>query len=450
MNNKENFTIGSVKKRILFQAVPLILAQFVQLAYNIIDRVYIGRIQGSGVALTGIGVTFPIITFIVANTNLFGLGGVAFFSITRGKGDDEKAKKILGNVIGLQIITAVLLMVGMYVFMKPILYKFGASDESYVYARDYLSIYMLGTVFFMLGSGLNGFINATAHPGMGMLTTLIGAVLNMILDPIFIYGFGMGVKGAAIATVISQFVSFVWVMSFILFKFSLKLSKSDLYLSADIVKRVIVMGFPYYIMQATNSLVQLSCNVSLAKYDSNVYIGVMTVVNSVREMMALPVSGITGGSQPVLGYNYGAKRYDRVREGIRFTAFLGIAYTAFAWIVVLIIPKELMNIFTNDAAMIEAGVRALFLYFFGFIFMAFQFVGQATFQSLGYAKHAIFFSIFRKVIIVVPLTFLLPMMGLGVDGVFIAEPVSNLIGGLACFITMYITVYRRLGREKEE
>ncbi len=449
----KDFSKGKVWSNIMAQAVPLILAQLVQLLYNVVDRIYIGHLPGAdSLALTGIGLVFPLTTLVAAFTNLFGMGGAPLFSIERGAGNDERAEKILGNTFTMLFASSFVIFALCYIFRKPVLYLFGASDASYVYADEYLRIYLFGTTFTMLSTGLNGFINAQGFPKIGMLTTLIGALLNLILDPLFIFVSGMGVAGAALATIISQAVSAVWVMHFLLSRkgkaaYHIKLScmKPEWKLVGDIT----TLGMAGFIMQATNCMVQVVCNATLKVFGGDLYVGIMTVINSVREIMSLPVSGLTSGSQPVLGYNYGAGKYDRVKSGIRFTAAIGIAYTALAWIIVLIIPKQLMGIFTEDAQTIACGAEALKTYFFGFVFMAFMFTGQSTFTALGYSKHAIFFSLLRKAIIVVPLVMILPRIGFGVMGVFLSEPISNVIGGLASFITMYITVYRKLKSETE-
>lgn len=449
----KDFSKGKVWSNIMAQAVPLILAQLVQLLYNVVDRIYIGHLPGAdSLALTGIGLVFPLTTLVAAFTNLFGMGGAPLFSIERGAGNDERAEKILGNTFTMLFASSFVIFALCYIFRKPVLYLFGASDASYVYADEYLRIYLFGTTFTMLSTGLNGFINAQGFPKIGMLTTLIGALLNLILDPLFIFVSGMGVAGAALATIISQAVSAVWVMHFLLSRkgkaaYHIKLScmKPEWKLVGDIT----TLGMAGFIMQATNCMVQVVCNATLKVFGGDLYVGIMTVINSVREIMSLPVSGLTSGSQPVLGYNYGAGKYDRVKSGIRFTAAIGIAYTALAWIIVLIIPKQLMGIFTEDAQTIAYGAEALKTYFFGFVFMAFMFTGQSTFTALGYSKHAIFFSLLRKAIIVVPLVIILPRIGFGVMGVFLSEPISNVIGGLASFITMYITVYRKLKSETE-
>lgn len=441
-----DFSQGRVWRNIVSQAIPLTLAEFVHLLYNIVDRIYIGHMDGVGnMALTGIGITFPIVTLIAAFTALFGKGGTPLFSIARGAREDEKAEKIMGNVFSLLFITSLVLLIGCYIFRRPILYLFGASDQSYVYANQYLQIYLLGTPFAMLTTGMNGFISAQGFPKIGMLTTILGAVLNLILDPIFIFGLDMGVGGAALATVISQIASAIWVLVFLTGKKALHtIKKQNLKIDMTLAKDIIGLGTSGFIVQATNSLVQIVCNVTLQNFGGDLYVGVMTVLNSVREILGLPVSGITSGAQPVLGYNYGAKRNDRVKEGIRFTALIGTIYTIAAWFVIMIIPKFLFQIFTNDLAVIDRGPKALNIYFFGFFFMSFQFAGQTVFQALGKAKEAVFFSLLRKVFIVVPLTLLLPYIGFGVHGVFLAEPISNAIGGLACFIAMWVTVYKKL------
>ncbi len=432
-----DFSQGKVWRNIVAQSIPLILAQLVQLLYNVVDRIYIGHLPGAdSMALTGIGLVFPLTTLIAALTFLFGTGGTPLFSIARGAGQEERAGKILGNTVSLLLGTSVVMFVLCYLFRRPVLYLFGASDASCLYADAYLK---------MLATGLNGFINAQGFPRMGMMTTLLGALLNLVLDPVFIFGLDMGVGGAALATVISQAVSCIWVLLFLTGKKALiPIKRENLRIDGRLAKEIMTLGMSGFIMQGTNCLVQVVCNATLKVYGGDLYVGVMTVINSTREILALPVSGITSGAQPVLGYNYGAKAYGRVRQGIRFTAALGIGYTLFAWLLVLLTPHLLLSIFTEDAAMIEAGVGAMRLYFFGFFFMAFQFTGQSAFTALGDSRHAIFFSLLRKAVIVAPLTVLLPKIGFGVDGVFLAEPISNAVGGLACFVTMYVTLYRKL------
>ncbi|MBQ6794896.1 MAG: MATE family efflux transporter [Clostridia bacterium] len=443
---KNDFSVGSVKRLIISQAVPLTLAQAVQLLYNVVDRIYIGHLENIGdIALTGLGITFPVIVIVAAFTSLFGTGGTTVFSIARGKGETDEAEKVIGNVFMLLVLFSVGLFALCYLFKRPILFLFGASEESFVHANAYLQIYLYGTLFSMLSTGMNGFINAQGFPKVGMLSVIIGAAVNIVLDPIFIFGLDMGVKGAAMATVISQAISALWVVGFLLSKKAiLRLSFNKLRISQNRLCKIVSLGLPGFVMQGTNSLVQIVCNRQLQQYGGDLYVGIMTVLNSVREMVSLPVMGISHGAQPILGFNYGAKQNKRVKEGIRFTATLGMVYTLFAWLLVMLIPKELMSIFSEDAETIAVGAQMLNIYFFGFVFMAFQFAGQTAFQSLGKAKQAIFFSLFRKAIIVVPLTIILPLCGLGVEGVFWAEPISNAVGGLAAFGAMWAMIYRKL------
>lgn len=441
-----DFSIGSVKQHIITQAVPLTLAQAVQILYNVVDRIYIGRLPEIGtLALTGLGITFPVIVLIAAFTNLVGVGGTPLFSIARGRKDDAEAEKILGNVFALLLIASIALSIFCFVLRRPILFLFGASEASYIYADQYLQIYLLGTIFAMLSTGLNGYINAQGFPKVGMLTTVIGAVVNIILDPVFIFTFDMGVRGAALATILSQAISAIWVLHFLTSdRAILRLKRKHIRIERTRTKHIIELGLPGFVMQGTNSLVQIVCNNQLQVYGGDLYVSVMTIINSVREILSMPISGISSGAQPVLGYNYGACANTRVKEGIRFSTVIGVSYTVLAWILVMLLPRQLVNLFTDAPDTIALGSEMLNIYFFGFFFMAFQFVGQTTFQSIGKAKQAIFFSLFRKAMIVVPLTLLLPLTALGVRGIFWAEPISNALGGLACFISMWITVYRKL------
>lgn len=443
---KDDFSQGKVWRNIVSQAVPMVLAQLVLLLYNVVDRIYIGHLPGTNsLALTGIGLAFPLTTLIAAFTMLFGSGGAPLFAIARGAKEEEKAEEILGNTFALLVGCSVILFVLCYLFRRPILYLFGASDASYVYADEYLKIYLWGTPFVMISTGLNGFINAQGFPKTGMLTTVIGAFLNLVLDPIFIFGYHMGVSGAALATIISQIVSAVWVFRFLTGKKALlHIRRRYMRINFKLLREITGLGMSGFVMQGTNCLVQVVCNATLKNYGGDLYVGVMTVLNSVREILALPIIGLSNGSQPVISFNYGARKFARVKQGIRFVTLIGILYTVVAWFLVIVSPRFLISIFTEAPAMLENGIEALKIYFFGFFFMAFQFTGQSTFTALKYAKHAVFFSLLRKVIIVTPLTMLLPMFGFGVNGVFLAEPISNAIGGLACFITMWCVVYRKL------
>lgn len=443
---KTDFSTGPVWKSIVAQAIPLTIAQLVQLLYNVVDRVYLGHMgNGDGMALTGVGLTFPIVSLIMAFAALFGIGGVPSFSIKRGAGDDKTAQDILGNSFALLLVSSVILTVTGYVFSKPILFAFGASVDSYVYAKEYLDIYLIGTAFSMISTGMNGYINAQGFSRTGMLSVAIGAICNMILDPVFIFGFGMGVAGAALATVISQLASAIWVLKFLTSgKASVRLSRKSIRIRKDITKNILKIGTSNFIMHGSNCLVQVVCNSTLQVFGGDIYVGIMTVTNSVREVFNLPVMGIVNGAQPVISYNYGAKQYERVRSGIHFNTIIGAGYTLIAWLLVILFPQFWFGIFSDDVQMSTQGIEAMKIYFFGFVFMSLQFAGQSTFQAVGDAKHAIFFSLLRKVVIVVPLTLLLPRLGLGVLGVFIAEPVSNIIGGIASYLTMRMTVYKKI------
>ena len=386
-----DFSKGKVWKNIIAQAVPLLIAELVHLLYNVVDRIYIGHMDvPNNMALTGIGLTFPMVALIAAFTALFGRGGTPLFSIARGAKNEEEAEKIMGNSFILLVASSIILLVVCYIFRKPILYLFGASNLSYDYANAYLKIYLLGTPFAMITTGMNGFINAQGFPKTGMMTTIFGAVLNLILDPIFIFGLDLGVQGAAIATVISQFVSAIWVLWFLTSKKALlSLKRKAMRIDVSLTKSIMALGASGFFIQATNSLVQIVCNVTLQKYGGDLYVGIMTVLHSVREILGLPVMGITNGALPVLGYNYGAGLNKRVKEGIRFSTLIGTIYTLVMWGVVVLFPEVLCKIFTSDMDVLRSGPHALNIYFFGFFFMAFQFSGQTVFQSLGKSKQAV-------------------------------------------------------------
>ena len=402
------------------------LAQLINVLYSVVDRVYIGHLQGvSANALTGIGLALPIITIITAFANLFGMGGAPLCSIARGSHEEEKAEKVMGNSFSMLLFTGGLLMGICLIFRKTLLYLFGASSATFPYANAYISIYLCGTVFVMISLGMNQFINSQGFGKIGMLTVMLGAFTNIVLDPILIFGLDMGVQGAALATVISQGLSAAWVMKFL--------------------TEIIFLGTSGFVMSVTNGLVQIVCNATLQRYGGDIYVGIMTVINSVREIVTMPVTGLTAASQPVIGYNYGAGCYQRVKSAIRFTAVGCIVFTTVVWAVLFLEPRFFLQMFTKEPGILQYGVSAMRIYFCGIFMMALQFAGQSTAVALNRAKQAVFFSLFRKVIIVIPLTMLLPMIGnLGTDGVFWAEPISNVIGGTACFVTMLLTIWPKL------
>lgn len=435
-------------------ALPMTVAQLIHILYNIVDRIFLGHIEGVGrLSITGVGLCLPVISIIMAFANLCGMGGAPLCSIYRGRGEDEEAERIMGNSFTLILIFGSLLTVACLVFKEPILYLFGASDNTFAYANDYLTVYLYGTLFVMVGLGMNSFINSQGFGKTGMFTIVIGAVLNLILDPIFIFVMDMGVKGAAWATILSQGVSAVWVMKFLTGKKALlRLKLSAMALKLGRVKRILALGVSSFVMAMTNALVQSLCNATLQRAGGNMgdlYVGVMTVINSVREVITMPISGITNGCQPVLGYNYGAKLYSRVREGIRITTAATLIYAVASWALIMIFPQFFIHIFNSEAEMIEAGVPAFRLYFCTFFCMVGQMVGQSVSVALGRSKSAVFFSLLRKAFIVAPLTVILPALGWGVNGVFAAEPISNVVGGLACFGVMIATVYIPLGRQED-
>lgn len=444
---KNDFTQGAVWQVILRMAVPMALAQLVNVLYSVVDRMYIGHIPGVGsYALTGLGLTMPIVSLISAFANLCGMGGGPLCSIARGEGRLDYAERIMANAFTMLLAIGAVITAVFLIYMKPILYLVGASDDTYPYAAGYARIYILGTLFVMISLGMNSFINSQGFAKIGMLTVLLGAVVNIILDPIFIFALDMGITGAAVATVISQACSAVWALAFLTSKRAiLSFKLKNMIPELKIVGRILALGVTGFVMSATNSIVQIFCNLQLRKYGGDLYVGVMTVVNSVREVVFMLIHGLTSGAQPVLGYNYGARAYSRVKAGIRFISAASVGYAVAVWLLIMLAPRALVLIFNNESAMLEACTPAMRMYFCGFVLMSLQMAGQSVFVGLGKSKQAVFFSLLRKVIIVVPLVLLLPSIGgLGVNGVFLSEPISDLIGGTASFATMYFTVYRRL------
>ena len=446
---KNDFGEGSIAGNIMSMAIPMTVAQILNLLYNMVDRIYIGHIPGAGsLALTGVGLTFPVISMIAAFANLFGMGGAPLCSIARGRQDFNQAQRIMQNAFCMLIGTGIFVTIAGFLIERPLLYAFGASDATYPFASDYLKIYLLGNLFVMIGLGMNPFINSQGFGKIGMITVTLGAVINILLDPLFIFVFHMGVRGAALATVIAQFGSAVWVLCFLfsdkpILRLRLKWEAPDW----PVVRQIMTLGVSGFIMNFTNSVVQVVCNRQLQFYGGDLYVGVMTVLNSVRDVSTMGIQGIANGAQPVISFNYGAGKKERVKQGIRFMTVVCIIYTCVVWMVTLTFPGPLIRMFNSESKLVAAGIPAMHIYFFGFCFMALQFSGQSTFQALGEAKYAITFSIFRKIVIVVPLTFMLPMIpGIGLFGVFLAEPISNVVGGCASFFTMLFVVWhKRLG-----
>ena len=421
--DENNFARGSIPRHIINLAGPMIVAQLINVLYNVIDRIYIGRIPDvATLAMGGLGLCLPLISIIIAFANLFGMGGAPLCSIARGRGDIEEAEEIMGNSFMLLIIFGIVLTVIGLIFKEDLLWLFGASEHTIGYANDYMTIYLLGTVFVLIGLGMNSFINSQGFAKIGMMTVLLGAIVNIILDPIFIFGLDLGVKGAAFATVISQFISALWTLRFLTGKKTiLKIKKQYLSLKVKYVTKIISLGMAGFMMAITNSIVTIVCNATLQQYGGDLYIAIMTIINSIREVASLP----------------------RVLQGIKFVTLTALSMMLIVWLAITVFPELFIKIFSHNQEIITHGVSALRLYFFGFFMMSFQMTGQAAAVGLGKSKQAVFFSIFRKVIIVAPLTVILPIY-IGIDGVFIAEAISNFIGGGACYITMWFTIAKKL------
>ena len=445
---KVDFENDTITKSMIQTALPMLVAQIISLLYNIVDRIYIGRIEGYGTqALGAIGLCFPIVMLIGGFTNMFGLGGAPLFSIELGRNDREKACDVLNTAFRLEILTGSVLMVFCELFAPQILSLFGATAEELRFSVPYIRIYLIGTIFTMLATGMNPYLNAQGYATIGMKSVLVGAVSNIILDPIFIFTFGFGVSGAAIATVISQLLSMLFILKFLLGEKNEFPILFEHPFSFPYAKEIISLGLSPFIMQCTNSMVSIACNSVLMKTGGTLYVSVLTIITSVRQILDTPIMAITEGASPTISYNYGAKKPGRVQKAIIIMATTAILYTCLMWICIERLPLLFIKIFSDDTILQQLALRPLHLYFFAFVFQAFQYSGQTVFKALNKKKQTIFFSLFRKVIMVVPLTYLLPYaFHMGTDGVFMAEPISNVIGGLACFITMVITIVPELKR----
>ena len=449
---KNDFTQGSIAKNILSLAVPLTVAQLTVVLYNVVDRAFIGHIDAIGRdAFTGIGLVMPVTYIINAFANLCGTGGAPLCSIARGRGDNQRAARIMGVSFTFLLLLGAGLTALFYLFHEPFLYLVGGSPDTVKHAKDYLMIYLVGTIPVMIGLGMNPFINSQGFGRTGMMTTLLGAVINLILDPLFIFVLGMGVQGAALATVIAQSCSAVWVLVFLTGKKAiLRLDRESLGLEGGILRKVSGLGLTGFTFSITNSLVQSLGNAQLQVYGApsgmgDVYVAAMTAIVSIREIVMQPVRGLTQGAQPVIGYNYGAGQYSRVRRSILFLTASCLTYNAVIWALLLAFPRAFILLFNDDPALLDVGVKTMRVYYAAYVMMSFQLIGQNTCVALGRAKNAVFFSLLRKVILVVPLMLLLPRLwGLGAYGVFASEPISDVVGGLACYLTMMLTVWREM------
>ena len=444
---KGDFSQGNVSRNILRLGLPMMLAELVHVLYNIVDRMYIGHMpEGGTAALTGLGVCFPLITMIGAFANLCSTGGATLATIARGENRDEEAGRIMGTAFTMLLVIGVILSAGLYAAAPAALRLLGGDDITMPSALGYFRIYVLGTIPVLISLGMNPFINAQGFPRIGMMTVIIGAALNIILDPLLIYTFGMGVRGAALATVISQTASSAWVLFFLRCRRAV-LRLTRLGIERKHLKAIVKLGLTGFTFKVTNSLTQAIVNIMLKAWGgalSTLYVGAMSLINSIREIVSLPNNGIVAGGQNVMSYNYGAKEYRRVSDCIRFIFLCGLAINIMVWAMIMFVPYPLIGIFTSDGELTAKTVACARIYFGAFPFMALQQAGQSTFVALNRPKHALIFSMLRKVVLVAPLTLLLPGLGLGVHGVFWAELISQVAGASACFTTMYLLIWRRM------
>lgn len=447
MRNDEKLGTAPLGRLMLSLALPTVLAQLINVLYNVVDRIYIGHMQGDGnLALTGVGVTLPIITLIAAFSAFAGAGGAPLAAIELGKKDERKASLIMGNSAWLLVFFSIVLTIGFLIFKIPILYAFGASSKTIAYANDYITIYLLGTIFVQLALGLNAFISGQGAAKAAMLSVLIGAVINIVLDPIFIFALHLGVRGAALATVISQFVSAVWVVSF------LKSKRSVLYLKLvrpdkSLILKIAALGIAPFVMQSTESLVTITFNTGLQRYGGDLYVGSMSILMSIMQLIVIPVNGITQGVQPIVSYNYGAGNRLRVKETVIRLVSVCLLGTLI-WRALRFLPGIYASMFTNDAELVALTCRIMPIFFLGIAIFGIQAACQATFLALGQAKVSLFIATLRKIILLIPLALILPKF-LGVKGIYIAEPVSDVISVIVTSVLCVITL-KRIFSEMED
>lgn len=448
MENKLGYE--PIRPLLFKMAIPTVLAQLVNLLYNIVDRMYVGRIPETGsLSLAGLGVTMPIIMLVSAFAMLAGMGA-SRAAIAMGKGDNDEAERYLGNSAMLLIIFSVLLGSVFYIFREKILLLFGASQNTLPYASDYISIYLIGTVFVQITLGLNMFITNQGFTKISMATICIGAILNIALDPVFIYGLHMGVKGAALATIISQAVSAVWVIAFLSGKKTiLKIKPKNMCLNGEIVISILSLGVSPFIMQATECLIQLTFNNGMLKYGNDMYVALMSVLFSLTQLIWLPLSGVAQGAQPIIGYNYGAKQFDRVKSAFKLQLTISLVFSFVVTAFVLIFPKVFVGMFTNDSALLDIAGNSTRVYIAGMLIMGAQSACQQTFLALGEAKISLFLACLRKIILLIPLALILPKIGnLGVWGLFLAESVSDVLAA-STTTTLFFIRSRKLLREEK-
>ena len=444
---------GSVKKLMVQMAVPALVGQVVNLLYNIVDRIYIGHLpEIGGSALTGVGLFTPILMLITAFAMLAGAGGAPRAAIAMGQGNKEKAEQILGNCFAVLMILAAILT-GVFYYTCPALLRwFGASDATLPYAVEYAQLYILGSIFVLTVMGMNTFITTQGFAKISMLTTVIGAVINIVLDPILMFGFGMGVKGAAIATVISQAVSAVWILKFLTGKQTiLKLRLKNTKLIPSVILPCLGLGVSSFIMISTESILSISFTTSLAKFGGDVAVGAMTVLTSINQLITMPLSGVCQGGQPLISYNYGAKKLDRVKEAFFCQFGVCVTYTLTLWAVIMIAPNFFAGIFTNDSALVAYTGWALRIFLAGVFSVGFQISCQQAFMALGQAKISLLLACLRKLILLIPLIFVLPIFAEDkVFAVFLAEPVSDIIAAAVTTITFFCFFRKLMGQGRDE
>ena len=452
MNQEKNpLGIEPVGKLFFKLAIPSVLAQLVNLLYNLVDRIYIGHIEDVGdIALTGVGVCFPIIIIISAFSSLCGMGGAPKAAIKMGEGNTEEANKILGNCTMLTIITSIILTLVVQIFKEPLLYLFAASDNTITYALDYIGIYSLGTIFVMISLGLNAFITTQGFSKISMLNVIIGAVTNIILDPIFIFGFNMGVKGAALATIISQAVSSFFVVRFLLSKKTrLKLELKYLKLDIKIILSVVSLGLAPFIMQSTEAILNICFNTSLYKYGGDIAVGTMTILSSLMQFAMLPIQGFAQGAQPIISYNLGSRQPDRIKKAFKILLIISVSFSVMFWLVSMLLPSTLIGIFTDKKELIEFASRALRIYMAVICLFGIQLACQQTFVSLGNAPVSLFLALLRKVILLIPLIYIVPLfMENKCDAVFLAEPIADLIAVSTTGI-MFLIIFKKTMKKIE-
>lgn len=427
---QERLESEKISKLLCSLAIPSIFAQIITLIYNIVDRIYIGRMPGGQLAMAAIGLCVPLTTIINAFNGLFGRGGAPLSSIKLGEGNNKEADHILSNSFSSLIIVSLLITVTVILFRNPILYMFGASVDTIQYAKDYISIYCLGTMFVQLSVGLNYFINTQGFNRFGMITNLLGAGLNIILDPLFIYYFDMGIKGAALATVLAQAVTCIWVVSFFFSKKTILHIRKDFLIPRwNIMKRIISLGASPFFMSSTEGLLTISFNQQLLRYGGNMAVSAMTIMTSMWQFMLLPVEGVAAGSQPIVSYNYGAKNYKRVRETISLAIKVTMTYSIIGVAMMELFPHIFTGIFTSNSELITLSSKMLRIYIFGAFCIGANSTYQQTYNSLGEGKRSFFFAFYRKIILLIPLIFILPYIfpQNAVFAVVLAEPISDIL-----------------------